>query len=198
MKFIFALLFLSLISPSEMMTKMTDTLYIPDKKISVQGVDGENNTVRLEFDKDKKILVKTEKGEKSEIKFADMPLFLKLFFFTADKTAPESLVVSAKSISGALHAAGINTEVSTVSASEYDGSAVFAIGKEKRFVMANVLELSKESMRPVTLKIGDETFVFSDYHRSSLPLAFPGNIKFFKNGALQGEWIFLRDEYKQK
>ncbi len=198
MKFIFALLFLSLISPSEMMTKMTDTLYIPDKKISVQGVDGENNTVRLEFDKDKKILVKTEKGEKSEIKFADMPLFLKLFFFTADKTAPESLVVSAKSISGALHAAGINTEVSTVSASEYDGSAVFAIGKEKRFVMANVLELSKESMRPVTLKIGDETFVFSDYHRSQLPLAFPGNIKFFKNGALQGEWIFLRDEYKQK
>lgn len=180
------------------MTKMTDTLYIPDKKISVQGVDGENNTVRLEFDKDKKILVKTEKGEKSEIKFADMPLFLKLFFFTADKTAPESLVVSAKSISGALHAAGINTEVSTVSASEYDGSAVFAIGKEKRFVMANVLELSKESMRPVTLKIGDETFVFSDYHRSQLPLAFPGNIKFFKNGALQGEWIFLRDEYKQK
>ncbi|MBR4532392.1 hypothetical protein IKO70_08300 [bacterium] len=198
MKFIFALLFLSLISPSEMMTKMTDTLYIPDKKISVQGVDGENNTVRLEFDKDKKILVKTEKGEKSEIKFADMPLFLKLFFFTADKTAPESLVVSAKSISGALHAAGINTEVSTVSASEYDGSAVLAIGKEKRFVMANVLELSKESMRPVTLKIGDETFVFSDYHRSQLPLAFPGNIKFFKNGALQGEWIFLRDEYKQK
>lgn len=62
MKFIFALLFLSLISPSEMMTKMTDTLYIPDKKISVQGVDGENNTVRLEFDKDKKILVKTEKA----------------------------------------------------------------------------------------------------------------------------------------
>lgn len=180
------------------MTKMTDTLYIPDKKISVQGVDGENNTVRLEFDKDKKILVKTEKGEKSEIKFADMPLFLKLFFFTADKTAPESLVVSAKLISGALHAAGINTEVSTVSASEYDGSAVLAIGKEKRFVMANVLELSKESMRPVTLKIGDETFVFSDYHRSQLPLAFPGNIKFFKNGALQGEWIFLRDEYKQK
>ena len=198
MKFIFALLFLSMISPSEMITEMTDTLYIPDKKIAVHGVDGEDNPVRLEFDKEKKVLVKTEKGEKSEIKFADMPLFLKLFFFTADKTNPESLAVSAKSVSGALHAAGINTEVSTVSASEYDGSAVFAIGKEKRFVTADVLELSKESMRPVILKTGDETYVFSDYHRSQLPLAFPGNIKFFKNGALQGEWIFLRDEYKQK
>ena len=187
-----------MISPSEMITKMTDSLYIPSKTISVQGVDGENNPVQLEFDKEKKVLVKTEKGEKAEIKFADMPLFLKLFFFTADKTLPESLDVSVKSISGALHAAGINTEVSIVSVSEYDGSAVLTIGKEKRFTEANILELSKESLRPVTLKIGDETYIFSDYHRSTLPLAFPGNIKFFKNGALQGEWIFLRDEYKQK
>ena len=178
--------------------KMTDSLYIPDKKISIQGTDGENNPVMLEFDKEKKILVKTEKGEKTEIKFAEMPLFLKLFFFTADKTAPETFDVSAKSISGALHAAGINTEAASVSASGADGSAVFAIGKEKRFVNADVLELSKESMRPVTLRVGDETYVFSDYHRSTLPLAFPGNIKFFKNGALQSEWIFLRDEYKQK
>lgn len=198
MKFIFALLFLSVISPSEMITKMTDSLYIPEKKISIQGADAENNPVMLEFDKEKKILVKTEKGEKSEIKLADMPLFLKLFFFTADKTNPESLAVSAKSVAAALNSAGINTDVSAISASDYDGSAVFTIGKEKRFLAANVLELSKESMRPVTLKIGDETYIFSDYHRSVLPLAFPGNIKFFKNGALQGEWIFLRDEYKQK
>ena len=181
-----------------MITNMTDSIYIPDKKIAVQGVDGGNDPVRLEFDKEKKVLIKTEKGEKSEIKFADMPLFLKLFFFTADKTNPESISVSVKSIAGALHAAGINTEVATVSASEYDGSAVLAIGKEKRFVVANILELSKESMRPIALKIGDETYIFSDYHRSQLPLVFPGNIKFFKNGALQGEWIFLRDEYKQK
>ena len=198
MKFILALLFLSMISPSEIITNMTDTLYLPDHKIALQGVDHENNPVRLEFDKEKKVLIKTEKGEKSEIKFADMPLFLKLFFFTADKTNPESISVSVKSIAGALHAAGINTEVATVSVSEYDGSAVLAIGKEKRFTEANVLELSKESMRPVILKTGDETYVFSDYHRSQMPLAFPGTIKFFKNGALQGEWIFLRDEYKQK
>ena len=198
MKFIFAFLILSLVSPSGMITKMTDTLYIPDQNISVHGVDGENNPVLLEFNKAKKVLKKTEKGEKSEIKLADMPLFLKLFFFNADKSSPESLAASAKSISESLHAAGINTEVSTVSVSEYDGSAVWAIGKDKRFAKAGVLELSKESMRPVTLKTGDETFVFSDYHRSQLPLAFPGNIKFFKNGVLQGEWIFLRDEYKQK
>ena len=198
MKFIFPFLFLSLISPSEMITKMTDSIYVPDRNIVIQGIDGHNEPVSLEFDKTKKLLIKTEKGEKSEIKLEEMPLFLKLFFFTADKTSPETLDVSAKSISGALHAAGINTEVSTVSASEADGSAVLAIGKEKRFAEANVIELSKESLRPAVLKIGDETYIFSDYHRSQLPLAFPGNIKFFKNGVLQGEWIFLRDEYKQK
>jgi len=177
---------------------MTDSIYVPDRNIVIQGVDGHNELVSLEFDKTKKLLIKTEKGEKSEIKLEEMPLFLKLFFFTADKTSPETLDVSAKSISGALHAAGINTEVSTVSASEADGSAVLAIGKEKRFAEANVIELSKESLRPAVLKIGDETYIFSDYHRSQLPLAFPGNIKFFKKGVLQGEWIFLRDEYKQK
>ena len=181
-----------------MMTKMIDSLYIPDKSITVQGVDGDNAPVSLEFDKEKKVLKKTEKGETVEIKLAEMPLFLKLFFFAFDKTDPESLAVSAKSIAGALHAAGINTEVSTISASEYDGSAVLAIGKQKRFVAADVLELSKESMRPAILKTGDEIYVFSDYHRSVLPLVFPGNIKFFKNGVFQGEWIFLRDEYKQK
>ena len=181
-----------------MMTKMTDSLYIPDQKITVQGVDGQNAPVVLEFDKKKKVLTKTENGKKSEIKLAEMPLFLKLFFFTADKSAPESFAASAKSISESLHAAGINTEVSTVSVSEYDGSATIAIGKEKRFSDANVLELSKEAMRPVVLKTGSETYIFSDYHRSQLPLVFPGNIKFFKNGVLQGEWIFLRDEYKQK
>jgi len=198
LKFIFAFLLLSLLSPSEMMTKMTDSLYIPDQKITVQGVDGQNAPVVLEFDKKKKVLTKTENGKKSEIKLAEMPLFLKLFFFTADKSAPESFAASAKSISESLHAAGINTEVSTVSVSEYDGSATIAIGKEKRFSDANVLELSKEAMRPEVLRTGSETYIFSDYHRSQLPLVFPGNIKFFKNGVLQGEWIFLRDEYKQK
>jgi hypothetical protein len=198
LKFIFAFLFLSQISPSEMITKMTDSIYVPDQNIVLQGVDEHNEPVSLEFDKTKKLLIKTEKGEKSEVKLEEMPVFLKLFFFAGDKTAPESIVASVKSISGALHAAGVNTEVSTVSVSEADGSATFAIGKEKRFSNANILELSKESMRPALLKVGDETYVFSDYHRSQMPLAFPGNIKFFKNGVLQGEWIFLRDEYKQK
>ena len=181
MKFIFVLAVIALLSPSEMIMTMTDSLYVPDQEITIQGIDGDNKEISLKFDKTKKVLKKTEKGEVSEIKPAEMPLFLKLFFFSADKKDPESLAVSAKSLTGALHAAGINTEVSSMSVSEFDGSATLAIGKEKRFSEANVLELSKESMRPVLLKVGDETFVFSDYHRSSMPLVFPGRIQFFKN-----------------
>ena len=48
------------------------------------------------------------------------------------------------------------------------------------------------------LKISDEIYVFSDYHKSSLPLIFPGRIKFYKDGMLSGEWIFLRSEYRKK
>ena len=196
MKFLITFVLFSLLAPSEMVTSMMNSLYQPENVIVAEGADGENSPVLLEFDKSKGILKKTEKGEKSELKTKEMPLFLRLFFFSGAKNEPESWAAAAKSMTEALRSAGINTDLSTVSVSDFDGSAVLAIGKSKRFTDSNVLELSKESFRPATLKIGDETYVFSDYHRSSLPLVFPGNIKFYKNGRLSGEWSFLRSEYR--
>ena len=187
-----------MLQPSEMTDLMMAALYQPEQNIAVTGTDGHNEPVSLEFDKSKNILVKKENGNSEEIKLADMPLFMRLFFFSADKKSPESWEISSKSLKSALSSAGINTGAAALSVSDFDGNAVFAIGKEKRFTEGNCLEISKESKRPVMLKTGDETYIFSDYHRSVLPLVFPGNIKFFKNGVLQNEWIFLRDEYKQK
>ena len=173
-----------------------NSLYQPENIIVAEGADAENSPVILEFDKSKGILKKTEKGEKTELKTKEMPLFLRLFLFSGAKNEPESWAAAAKSMTEALHSAGIDTALSTVSVSEYDGSAVMTIGKSKRFSDSSVLELFKESMRPAALKTGDETYIFSDYHRSSLPLVFPGKIKFYKGGTLVGEWSFLRSEYR--
>ena len=179
-----------------MVQNMMNSIYHPENIIVLEGVDKENSPVLLEFDKSKGVLVKTEKGEKTELKTDSVPLFLRLFFFDGAKNTPDSLSASAKSLEKALKSAGINTGLATVSVSEFDGNPTFAIGKSKRFSDADVLELSKESMRPALLKVGGETYVFSDYHRSILPLAFPGNIKFYKDGVPAGEWIFLRSEYR--
>ena len=196
MKTVFIFVLFALLTPSEMVTNMMNSLYQPENIMVLEGVDKENSPVILEFDKSKGILKKTEKGEKTEFKTDAMPLFLRLFFFKGVKTNPESFSASAKSLEKALGSAGINTGLASVSVSEFDGNATVAIGKSKRFSDSDVLELSKDSMRPAVLKIGGETCVFSDYHRSIAPLVFPGNIKFYKDGVLSGEWIFLRSEYK--
>lgn len=198
MKLILALFLFTLISPSEIIPDMMKSLYIPENTIVVEGVDESGNAVSLEFDKSKKVLKKTEKGEVKELKFAEIPPFLRLFFFDGTKTSPESMTASAKSLSEVLKNSGINTETASESVSGSDGSATVALGKAKRFSEGSVLELSKSSMRPAMLKISDEVYVFSDYHKSSLPLVFPGRIKFYKDGVPAGEWTFLRSEYRQK
>lgn len=189
---------LTLVAPAEIVPNMIKSLYVTENTIVVEGADESGTAVSLEFDKSKKALKKTEKGETKELQFAEIPLFLRLFFFDGTKTSPESMDAAAKSLAEALKNAGINTEVSSESVSVFDGSVTVALGKAKRFSEGNTLELSKGSMRPSVLKIADETYVFSDYHRSVMPLVFPGKIKFYKDGKLSGEWIFLRSEYRQK
>lgn len=174
------------------------SIYVPENNIVISGVDESGNAVSLEFDKSKKVLKKTEKGEVKELGFAEIPLFLRLFFFDGKKNSPEAMTASAKSLSEALKNAGINTEVSAESVSDFDGNATVALGKAKRFSEDSALELAKNSMRPAVLKISDEIYVFSDYHKSSIPLVFPGRIKFYKDGMLVGEWTFLRNEYRKK
>ena len=198
MKFTIAFLLLTLIAPAEIVPNMIKSIYVPENTIVVEGVDDAGTALSLEFDKSKKVLKKTEKGEAKELQFAEIPLFLRLFFFDGTKTSPESMDAAAKSLSEILKNAGINTEVSSESVSDSDGSATVALGKAKRFSEENTLELSKESMRPSVLRIAGETYVFSDYHRSVMPLVFPGKIKFYKEGKLSGEWTFLRSEYRQK
>ena len=198
MKIIFAFIPFSILAPAEITETALRSIYIPENSIVIEGTDDENQSVKLEFDKSKNIVKKHEKGEQSEFKLSEAPLFLRLFFFNAEKKKPESFSEEAKNLLEALHNAGVDTELVSMSVSDSDNKAALAVGKERRFSdkNANFLEFSKDSKLPVMLKIGEESWLFSDYHRSLLPLAFPGKIKFFKNGAIAGEWNFLRSEFK--
>lgn len=187
----------SLLPVHGMVSEMMQSVYQP-ADIAVEGTDGSGNPVMLEFDRSKSVLTKTENGEKTLVSAAEMPLFLKLFFFNYDKTSPESAEKAVKNLENDLKSAGINTEISSVGALGSDGSMTFVIGREKRFAKGNVLEISKESKLPAVLTVNGETFIFSDYHRSVMPLAFPGKIEFVKDGTTVAVWTFLRKEFKQQ
>jgi len=196
--FLLALIFSILPAPSEAVASMVNSVYIPEKQISVEGTTENGERLVLEFDKTKRELTETVGDEKKHLTFDEMPIFLKLFFFSGEKNAenPDFVQKKAEEILRILAAAGIKSELSTWSASDENGSVSLVVGRAKRFESGSFLELSKRTLRPVKLQIGDETYIFSDYHRSVSPLVFPGRIDHLKNGRIVAQWSFLRKEFR--
>ena len=193
---IVTLLLFSFLTP-DVLTKMVDAVYIPDPVIVVEGADDKGTPVILEYEKKTGTLIKhsgdREKGEKS----TDFDLFLKIFFFPGEHTSPDTMKKASETIAGLLKAKGIKTENRIVSAIDDGGDPVISIGKEKRFSNSNELAVFKGSYLPSGLTVNEETIVFSEYHKSVLPAAFPGRIEFYSNGNLIKTWMFYRKEHRQ-
>lgn len=198
MIFLLALLFSVLPTSSEAVASMINSLYLPENHISVEGTTETGERLLLEFDKKKGEFIKTIGDEKQQLSFDEMPVFLKLFFFSGEKNAetPDFAQKKAAEILKILEGSGIKSGLSTWSANDESGNVSLVIGKAKRFEGGSFLELSKRTMRPVKLQIGDETYIFSDYHRSVNPLVFPGRIEHLKNGQQVAQWLFLRKEFR--
>ncbi|MGI6393320.1 MAG: hypothetical protein ACOX2F_01085 [bacterium] len=184
--FVFISLFFLSFQTPEVLSKMVDAVYIPESVVVVEGVDNEGVPVVIKFDKKKNSF-----EEQTEI-----PFFFKLFFFPSDHTAPETMVKASKKIAEELKAKGVKTENCIVSAIGHGGEAAISIGKERRFSSANELTLFKNSYLPQSLTINEETTLFSDYHKSVLPAAFPGKIEFYSSGNLVKTWTFYRKEHQ--
>jgi hypothetical protein len=180
----------------DILTKMINATYIPDPVVVVEGTDDKGTPVILEYEKKTGTLLKhsgeREKGEKN----TDFDLFLKLFFFPGEHTAPDTIKKAYENIAGLLKAKGIKTENCIVSTDNYSGDPVISIGKEKRFTNSNELTVLKGSYLPASLTINEETVIFSQYHKSVFPAAFPGRIEFYSNGNLIKTWLFYRKEHR--
>lgn len=198
MTFLLALIFSILPASSEAVASMVNSVYVPEKHISVEGTTENGERLVLEFDKAKKELTKTVGDTKEHLKFDEMPVFLKLFFFSGEKNAetPDFFQKKAEEILKILAGAGIKSTLSTWSVNDESGNVSLVIGRAKRFEGGSFLELSKRTLRPLKLQIGDETYIFSDYHRSVSPLVFPGRIEQLKNGRIVAQWSFLRKEFR--
>jgi hypothetical protein len=176
---------------------MIEAVYIPDPVITVTGIDEQNKPLILEYDKKTGELLKYSQKKEDGEKKKDFDLFLKLFFNSYEHTVPETMTKTAKSLSEKLKSNGISLESTIVSVDERTGAPVISIGKEKRFSSNNELAVYKDSFLPSHLATGDDTIVFSHYHKSVLPASFPGKIDFYKNGILIKTWLFYRPEFRQ-
>lgn len=199
MKTVVFAVFLTLFSftATDTVSRMIEAVYIPDPVITVSGVDELNKPLIFEYDKKTGELLKYSQKKEDGEKKKDFDLFLKLFFNSYEHTIPETMTKTAKSISEKLKSNGINSESTIVSVDERTGAPVISIGKEKRFSSQNELAVYKDSFLPSQLVAGDETIVFSQYHKSVLPASFPGKIDFYKNGTLIKTWLFYRSEFRQ-
>lgn len=187
------LLFLLLPGSTSVIKNMVNAVYIPGSSIRLEGRDGNNENIILEYDRKTDTLTKTSgntKPEKSEI-----GPYLRLFFFNALQLDQETAAKVSAQISELLKKNGIDTSKTTPSAVSENGPAGISIGREKRFDGSNELVVYKNSYLPAVLSIGNIKYLFSEYHKSVYPAAFPGKIEIYSDGTLTSTWKFYRKEY---
>ncbi|HPS29973.1 MAG TPA: hypothetical protein PLZ43_06945 [bacterium] len=191
----FFILFMLLPNSSSIIKNMIEAVYIPENNIKIEGHDQNNEKIVLTYNRSNNVLTKTTGTNSKPEKIKEIDLFLRLFFFTAEQMNKETVSKVANDMTEILKKNGIDTSKSTPSASSNNGFAGISIGKEKRFDTANELVLFKNSYLPAMLIIGKRKYVFSDYHKSVYPAAFPGKIEIYTEYELETTLIFYSKEY---
>lgn len=187
------MLLLFLPGSASVIRNMVESVYIPGSEIRLEGRDGNNEKIVLEYDRKSDTLKKTSGSSKPEK--TEIAPFLRLFFFNAVQLDQETTAKVSSQISEMLKKNGIDTSKATPSAAFENGPAGISIGREKRFENSNELIVYKNSYLPAVFSVNNVKYVFSDYHKSVYPAAFPGKIEIYTDGSLTGTWTFYRKEY---
>lgn len=196
MKLVLAFMLFSLFLSSDAAIKnMIEAVYIPGDIIKIEGRNQNNETIIFEYDRKNDILTRTIGADSVPEKLKDFELFLKLFFFKAAKNDPESFSKTSGHLIELLKKNSIDTTKLSPAVSSRNGQAALSIGKDKRFYDSNELVLYKNSFLPAALLVNQNKYLFSDYHKSIFPAAFPGKIEIYSGKEIVSTWIFYRKEY---
>jgi len=180
----------------ETIQRMANSVFIPENTITIDGVDNNGVKYSLEYNREKDSLKETIGDNSKDIPGNEIEPFLRLFFFKGDTKKPDTLVKSKNMLIAILEKLDIDVQKSVFSVSDADNSITIAIGKSKRFENAGNLQVYRSNFLPAALIYGNRKVLFSDYHKSVLPLAFPGRIDIFEDGELLSTVFFLRKEYR--
>ncbi len=185
------------LSPDQIVKDMINAVYIPETTIEIEGVDHDGTPYSLRYNRKTGILTEIIDETEKDIPGDEIEPFLRLFFFKADHNKPESFQVVLKDMVNMFEKLNIDKEKRAFSVSEADGRITVAIGKSKRFEKTDNIQFYRDTNLPASLETGDRKILFSQYHKSVLPLVFPGRIDIFKDGELSSSVFFLREEYRQ-
>lgn len=188
-------LFMFIPNSSNTIKNMLEAVYIPENNIKIEGHTLNDEKIILEYDRSKDVLTKTTSVNAKPEKTKEIDLFLRLFFFSAGQMNKETVSKASENMIEILRKNGIDVTKLTPSVSADNGPAGISIGKEKRFDSANELVLFKNSYLPAILIVGKNKYVFSDYHKSVYPAAFPGKIEIYNETKIETTWLFYRNEH---
>jgi hypothetical protein len=177
--------------------RMIDSVYFPEKEIVVAGLDDKGVNYSLRYNRSTDTLIEIVGDNEKELSGEEIEPFLKLFFFTVDEKEGENFSATLKEVREMLEKQGVDFDKRSLSVSESDGKLTLSIGKSKRFEIADNIQIYRDSGLPASFETGETKILFYDYHKSVLPLVFPGRIDIFKDGELSSSVFFLREEYKQ-
>lgn len=181
------------ITPTQMVQQMlrNTTVDLPVIEIAGETAGEPPAPVVLKYDRAKDEVTLTVANAPSVTNKETVAPWLRLFFLppvAKDADPAEPLMTRLAKL-------GINTEKKTLSTTGPGGELILIIGKEQADEQAPHLALYRSTLLPFRLSYGETTVTFGEYHKSVLPLAFPGIVE-LREPTRTVRYRFLRNEYR--
>jgi len=188
---IFTALFTFLLTPWQIVNNMQKMTSLPDKKPTIKGVI-EDGDVKLKFTFDKKSdTLELVRGDESvTLKGDEIPIWQRLFFVKERGKRTDNVIFD-------LRKAGIDTTKKMMDKTGAQGELVYVIGRDKKEETLPYLAVFKDNHLPWKMEYGKVKVIFSHYHKSSFPLAFPGRIVYQEDGT-EEIYNFVQEKFKNE
>jgi hypothetical protein len=182
------------LTPQQMAQQMLKKTVVDLPRIEVKGtlVGTPATPVTIVYDRQKDEATLTVGTTATVLTAEKLPPWLRLFFW---KSTDLKGTEQADLFVAYLGKLGIDTEKKLLSTTGPEGDILYLFGRDAATADTPHLALYRTSMLPFRLSAGGIEAVFSDYHKSVLPLAFPGRIELRENGSVT-TYSFVRDEYR--
>ncbi len=182
------------LTPQQMAQQLLKKTVIDLPRIEVKGtLEGTPATpLTIVYDRQKDEATLTAGTTATVFAAEKMPPWLRLFFW---KNTDLKGTEQADLFVAYLGKLGIDTEKKLLATTGPEGELLYLFGRDAATSDAPHLALYRTNMLPFRLSAGGVEAIFSDYHKSVLPLAFPGRIELRENGTVI-TYSFVRDEYR--
>lgn len=192
----FPLLFLLCFTetPSRLIEDMLRMTTVDLPRIEMRGsTEGPSPTpVILSYDPSRDEVLFAIGAEKRILSGDRIPLWMRLFFNPKSTDKPSDRAAAFLSYL-AKHGIAVDKKMITTTGTE--GDLLFAIGRSSAHETGPCLFFYRTSRLPYRLVMEENDILFEEYHRSILPLAFPGRITITEKGQTT-IYRFVRDEYR--